>query len=97
MESEPTTTDDDRYVPVSELVAGLVVDDGEAIDEDVGLAVTLEKIATDFPIELRIEHGETGLRIVTAPPTQHVETSILPVWHQLRVTIVRDSGDDGAA
>jgi hypothetical protein len=85
---------DSPHVPLEELVTALVVADGQIIDEEVGLAVTLDKIATDFPIELRIEQGLTGLLLTTAPPTQHVETTILPVWHQLRITIERNHDDD---
>ncbi len=82
------------YVPLEELVTGLVVENGQIIDDEIGLVVTLDKVATEFPIELRIERGESGLRLTTAPPTQHIETTILPVWHQLRVTVVRNAEDD---
>jgi hypothetical protein len=93
--------DEVEFVHLEELVSGLVVDDARQVDEVVGLAVTLEELRTEFPIELQIAAGDAGVSLAVAPPTQHVETSILPVWHQLRVTVVRheeqeDAIDDGS-
>jgi hypothetical protein len=97
-ETPASTTDDERFVPLSELVAALVVDDGRIGGEDVGVAMKLERIAVEFPVELQLEAGADGLVLRASPPTQHVATGVLPVWHGLRVTVVETEveGDDAA-
>lgn len=65
----------------------------------------LDTLSLDLPVELSVElRTDTRQRIDMSTPTQTVETSVMPVWHQLRVTLalevdtdtVRNTADDTA-
>jgi len=75
--------------PLGSFIADLLAIDAA----DDGMAMTAITVA--MPVELDILAG--GGRVLAlggAPPTQAIETSVLPVFHQLRVTLVADGFDD---
>ncbi len=61
-------------------------------EEETGLLLEVDEIKLNLPVELDVELDEEG-RLVAgmAPPTQQVETSFMPVFHQIKLTIARDS------
>lgn len=53
--------------------------------------VELESLRLDLPVELHVEVGSDGRpRVGVAPPTQTTETSIMPVFHRMKIAIERD-------
>lgn len=78
----------DRLDPLPPL--GSFIADILALDEENdGAAIASMTIA--MPIELDVTNGGgTVLALGAAPPTQQIETTILPVFHHLRVTLAAD-------
>jgi hypothetical protein len=74
---------------LADLVFGLV---GDAIaaepagSELVG-TVVVESITLELPVELYVR--ESGNVVATAP-RQKIETTILPVWHRLKLRVIED-------
>lgn len=97
----PLLPDDDALPPLAEVVTSLVPvfdqeDEAEVADWPASIAalpLRLEQIELAFPLEL--EAPTAGGRIVSlgaSPPTQYTETTIMPVFHHLRLTIGVDDG-----
>lgn len=88
------TSFDDALLPFAQFVSGLS-NVGESLrDERMGIAMTVENIAIDLPVELEIIVDENGkVALAGAPPTQQTETTILPVLHQLRINLVSNNGE----
>lgn len=70
---------------VSEIILGLAdLSDSEALN---GIVRTTE-VALDLPIELEVRYGDDGVLLIDiAPPTQQVETSVMPVFHRLMIQV----------
>ncbi len=84
---------DEALVPLSSLIEGLTAG-GQMKNEEFGLSMSVEQVKLDLPIELEIVTNEDGPVIIGgAPPTQHIETSILPVFHRIKLTMVKKSGE----
>jgi hypothetical protein len=63
-------------------------------DERLGMALTVESLRFDFPFEVEVRADEHGrVRLGAAPPTQEVETSIMPVFHRLVIRVALDGAD----
>jgi hypothetical protein len=63
------------------------------VDPVTGDGMRVERAVLDLPIELDVGVDDDGVVVLaTAPPTQHVETTIMPVFHQVRIEI----GVDGS-
>ena len=77
--------------PVALLFEGFADLDGRLADDLLGVAMHVEEIKVDLPIELDAAAYEDGrVELVSAPPTQHVETTFMPVFHRLRLTVAPD-------
>lgn len=80
---------DEELVPMSELVNNLVnIHDSYLHSEDVELIASSLEI--EMPIEVDVLAGDEGVIIGSAPPTQTVETSFMPVFHQVKLIITKD-------
>lgn len=56
--------------------------------------VTLSELKVDLPFELDLlPDGEGRWQLDAAPPTQHLETSVMPVWHRVRLRVSVNDGD----
>jgi hypothetical protein len=56
--------------------------------------LTVSELSVDLPIELRLSvDGGSVTSIAAGPPTQRTETSVMPVFHQLRLTLALDDGE----
>lgn len=64
----------------------------DAVTGDIPAGMELARLEVAVPVELRT--GASDGRLSLRPPSQHIETSIMPVWHQLRFTVELD-GDNG--
>ena len=67
---------------------------GDVIDELVPLSpegpvrIRTERVEVDLPLEVRVGRDESGALTVRATaPTQKFRTSVLPVFHRVRVSI----------
>jgi hypothetical protein len=78
-------------------VFGFVSGFTDAISESGALEQNFNttRIAIALPVELTIDAAGPELRLAVAPPRQRTETSIMPVLHRLRLTIVADGDANG--
>jgi hypothetical protein len=47
----------------------------------------VDRIRVDLPFELEVLTPEIGMQLGAGPPTQYTETTIMPVFHRLSMTI----------
>ncbi len=79
---------DEAMLEMSELVAEMTDIDGYIEDIEMGTSMSLEYVEMDMPVQLDIDVLEDGsLSLGGAPPLYYVATTILPVFHQLKVKI----------
>jgi len=65
----------------------------DATGEGTGGVVVVTGVELDLPVELEVRIGDDGRpRIGASPPTQIVETSVMPVLHRLAVRIDAEEG-----
>lgn len=78
--------------PFAAFVEGLADLDLDTAEESGGLLV--EEVRLELPVELRVEVDEHGqVRVSGAPPTQHVETTVMPVFHRMSLRVTRNDGE----
>ncbi len=85
----------DTLPPLGRFVASLL-----ALDADNNDAAHITALTITMPVEFDIfTPGGRVLALGAAPPTQRIETSVLPVFHRLSVTLVADEmeGEDADA
>jgi len=77
---------DDPLSPVADLVAACA----SAADSTAG-SVSLERLVVETPVELQATTGTGGsVALGVAPPRQARETTVMPVLHRLRITVVAE-------
>jgi hypothetical protein len=69
---------------LSELISEFV---GSVSSEDLSLG-HITKAVIESPIEVQLTTGSGVLSLEGSTPTQTTKTTILPVWHRVRLTIV---------
>ena len=57
-----------------------------------GLFLAVSEIKVDLPFELDLVQDSNTWRLDAAPPTQWIETTVMPVWHRVRMTVSLDDG-----
>ena len=85
---------DEWLHPFARIFEGLADLDAHMADDDLGLglAMHMERADLDLPVELDAEVAEDGaVSLTSAPPTQHVETTYMPVFHRLRLVVAVDA------
>jgi hypothetical protein len=82
----------DEYLhPFSTLCVGIADLDAELVHDDFGVAMRLEQAKVDLPIELDVYTTPDGrVEIASSPPTQQIETTYMPVFHRIRLTVTAD-------
>ncbi|MDO9553356.1 hypothetical protein [Rhodonellum sp.] len=79
---------DEAMLEMSGFVSQMVDLDGLLFDLEEKVLVQLEKADLEIPIQLEILNtNDEGLKIGCSPPLYYVETTVLPVFHQLKVNI----------
>lgn len=90
----PTPPDRSLLMPFSELVLELTSYEKQLIDPVSGFAMTIEQVTVDMPIELKINVNQDGtVNLKASPPTQLVKTTVMPVFHQMKLRAIRDDGE----
>ena len=82
--------------PIGDLVAEFC-EAARVEDPDLDGQMYVRALRLDLPVELAVEHDESGFpRLLASPPTQRVATSFLPVFHRLTLRIeLEDAPDHG--
>lgn len=85
--------EDDLLLPVAKLIYDLTNYE-QPFDPKTGQAMTIEQIRLDMPIELRVGVDNEGtVHLKGAPPTQRLETTIMPVFHRMKLRIIQNHDD----
>lgn len=86
--------DDDDVGDAAMSLEGLPEEVARAVRETRPLFVA--RVSVDLPIELQVNVDDAGaVHLGTAPPTQHVATTTMPVLHRLRLRLVRTEDHAG--
>ncbi len=79
---------DEALAPVSGFVRDIVNITGEMIDQETGQRMFVESMKVTTPIEMDVNIDDRGDAVLgSAPPTQTVETSFMPVFHHITLNI----------
>ena len=79
---------DDHLHPFDTLVRGVSDLDAGLRDTAAGVAMAVERVVVDLPVEVWVDVGDDGrVTLRGAPPTQHVATTWMPTLHQLRLEV----------
>ena len=79
---------DEAFMPVQEMVSIFLQPFEGFRDEEHGVAMGIEKLSMDIPIQLEVVTNEDrSVAIGATPPLYKLDTSFSPVFHQLRFTI----------
>lgn len=79
--------EEDVFPPLEELVAAWTGGIADATEE-AGGAIYVTDLGVELPVEFQLVTDGDALRLHASPPTQKIETTVLPVWHALRVRYV---------
>lgn len=95
---ESTLNEEDRDPSLSSMLEDFLTPQIEAapdpMQRDQLLGLYVSRLALDLPIEIQTLRDESDdLAFGTSPPSQWIETSVEPVLHRLRVTLVLDGED----
>lgn len=79
---------------LGELLPGLLPVLPDLVDEQAGVRSRVTALEVETPVELWVDLTADGrVEIGGSPPIYHLETSLLPVFHAMRVVAVR-SGEE---
>ena len=80
---------DEAMLPFHSFMKSLTEFEGMRSEKDLyGMTMGIERVQIETPIELQVATMETGAVILgSVPPLYHVDTSIQPVFHFMRITI----------
>ena len=76
---------DEALLPLGEMIAGFL-----DLGAEGARPLRVEEVRLDLPVEVDVGVAEDGrARVGAAPPTQRLRTSVMPVFHRMRVTVIR--------
>ena len=79
---------DEAFLTFARFVEEATDLEGEMHHSEEGVAMQIESVEMSMPIELDITVDEDGKILFGAiPPLYYVETSVMPVYHQLTITL----------
>lgn len=79
---------DETMLEWSEFISQMTEVDGYLADVEMGTSMQLEKVEMSMPVQLELHVGEDGRVIIGgSPPLYYVDTTVLPVFHQLSIKI----------
>jgi hypothetical protein len=78
---------DEAMMPLNNFVEQITEIDGYVKDKEKGINMHINRITVQMPVEMDIIVGENGeVTIGSSPPLYYVETTILPVFHNITIT-----------
>jgi hypothetical protein len=84
---------DEKYLNLEAFIHAVSPDIGQ-IEDSVykSTAMSVEEIHIDMPVELDLNSSEEkGIAMGVAPPLYYAATSLLPVFHNIKLTITVDN------
>ncbi len=81
---------DEAFIPMFMHIREMTdIQDATFMDEETGFKLELEEVCSDMPIELDVKVDENGkVSLGSVPPLYAINTSLQPVYHQMRITVV---------
>jgi hypothetical protein len=88
---------DPAFLPLAEFVEESASIEGQVIDQTMGTSMTIDTVEMSMPVELDLIVDDAGRVLLgTIPPLYYVDTTVVPVYHQITLTLQRtDLEDDG--
>ena len=87
---------DEAFLPFHAIVERIIAVPGEISDPEAGVRSYVYEIEIESPVELDLVRGDSGsLQIGTVPPLYRVDTTLQPVFHNLRIKAVLDEAPNG--
>ena len=84
---------DERVAPFGQFVVALSIAAAPTGDPMLDATMHVERLELELPCELQVLQAPDGaLTIGGSAPTQRVETTVMPVFHRVAVTVVRQPG-----
>jgi hypothetical protein len=81
---------DEAYLPFAEFSSDLANLDGMILDDEEQLSMVVDEVTCDMPVEMDILIDKDGkVEIGAAAPLYYLETSFVPVFHQLKVKLIK--------
>ena len=81
---------DEAFLPMHELVPGLIPQLPDLVDDEAGVRTRVTGYDVTTPVELDIVVRADGtVALGGAPPLYHLATSTLPVLHSVRIVVAR--------
>ena len=79
---------DEAFLPWADFIEASSDVEGAVADPGKGVAMTVERAEINMPVELDIVVDDDGrVEIGAIPPLYYVETSVMPVFHQVTLTL----------
>jgi hypothetical protein len=83
---------DEAFLPMfTHLVETTAVQETIYSDEEAGFKLEMEEMSFEMPIEMDVYvDGDGKVHIGSVPPLYYANTSLQPIYHQLRVTVAEE-------
>lgn len=86
---EPDRLIDEAMLDMGELLSQMTDVDGYLSDRETLSAMRVERVNMSMPIELDLlVHDDGSVVLGGSPPLYYTETTLLPVFHQLALTVI---------
>lgn len=90
---DPEHEAEDALPSLAAMIGALLSQEDDDVEPEVEGSPFIESMTIELPVELALEAGESdALATRCSPPTQYTKTSVMPVFHKLRVRVVRSNG-----
>lgn len=80
-------------LPTLGTLVGELAGAASVFPEAAGEALLVSELVLDLPVEIEMTDEGGQWRIEATPPTQLVDTSVLPVWHRMQLRVSLDNGE----
>jgi len=83
----------DRLPSLADFLAELA--DAATVDPEVSGddMMLVSEIKVDLPLEMNLMQEQGVWQLDVAPPTQKIATTVMPVWHRVRLRVSVDHGE----
>ena len=89
---------DEAMLHLSDFVSQMTDVEGYVRDDDDAAAMLLQRVKLSIPLQVDFHVKEDGSVILgSSPPLYYTETTFLPVFHQLDITIKIEKNDAGSS